>query len=66
MSYVLVKKKVLEKLYKGDGVALVTMTGYGKTLIYTGFHAFFPASDRAVTLIISPLLTIKQDSAKEP
>jgi superfamily II DNA helicase RecQ len=59
------QKEALEKLYRGDDVVLVAMTGYGKTLIYTGFHAFFPASARAITLIISPLLAIEQDQAEE-
>jgi len=58
------QKEALEKLYRGDDV-LVAMTGYGKTLIYTGFHAFFPVSARAITLIISPLLAIEQDQAEE-
>ena len=35
------QKEALEKLYRGDDVVLVAMTGYGKTLIYTGFHTFF-------------------------
>jgi superfamily II DNA helicase RecQ len=59
------QKEPMEKLYNGDDVVLVTMTGYGKTLIYTGFHAFFPVSARAVTLIISPLLAIEHDQAEK-
>jgi hypothetical protein len=34
------------------------MTDYWKTLVCTGFYAFFPAIDRAITMVISPLLTI--------
>jgi len=59
------RKEALEKLYRGDDVVLVAMTRDGKTLIYTGFHAFFPISARAITLVISPLLAIEQDQAEE-
>src|SRR5712664_3622005 len=31
------QKEALETLYNSDDVVLVAMTGYGKTLIYTGF-----------------------------
>jgi hypothetical protein len=54
------QKEALEKLYRGDDVVLVAMT-VRKDI----FHAFFPASARAVTLIISPLLAIEHDQAEE-
>jgi predicted ATPase with chaperone activity len=45
------------------GILLVAKTGFGKTLIFTGFHLLLPPSKRAITLIISPLMAIEQDQA---
>ena len=51
------------EIARGIDTLLVAKTGFGKTLIFTGFHLLLPASKRAITLIISPLMAIEQDQA---
>src|SRR4029077_7215458 len=55
------QKWALSGLYRGTDILLVAKTGFGKTLIFTGFHLLLPPSKRAITLIISPLMAIEQD-----
>jgi superfamily II DNA helicase RecQ len=57
------QKWALSGLYHGMDILLVAKTGFGKTLIFTGFHLLLPTSKRAITLIISPLMAIEQDQA---
>jgi superfamily II DNA helicase RecQ len=57
------QKWALSRLHGGIDTLLVAKTGFGKTLIFTGFHLLLPASKRAITLIISPLMAIEQDQA---
>jgi superfamily II DNA helicase RecQ len=57
--------QALQSLAEGKDVVLVAKTGYGKTLIFTGYNFLIPASIRPITLIISPLVAIEQDQAEE-
>lgn len=57
--------QALRSLAEGKDVVLVAKTGYGKTLIFTGFNFLIPRTIRAITLIISPLIAIEQDQAEE-
>jgi len=57
------QKLALSRLHGGIDILLVAKTGFGKTLIFIGFHLLLPASKRAITLIISPLIAIEQDQA---
>jgi len=57
------QKLALSRLHGGIDILLVAKTGFGKTLIFIGFHLLLPASKRAITLIISPLMAIEQDQA---
>ena len=56
------QKLALSRLHGGIDILLVAKTGFGKTLIFIGFH-LLPASKRAITPIISPLIAIEQDQA---
>ena len=55
------QKLALSRLHGGIDILLVAKTGFGKTLIFIGFHLLLSASKRAITLIISPLIAIEQD-----
>jgi len=57
------QKWALSGLHRGSDILLVAKTGFGKTLIFTGFHLLLPPSKRSITLIISPLMAIEQDQA---
>jgi superfamily II DNA helicase RecQ len=57
------QKWALSGLHRGIDILLIAKTGFGKSLIFTGFHFLLPASRRAITLIISPLMAIEQDQA---
>ena len=57
------QKLALSRLHGGIDILLVAKTGFGKTLIFIGFHLLLPASKRAIMLIISPLMAIEQDQA---
>jgi superfamily II DNA helicase RecQ len=57
------QKWALSRLHGGIDTLLVAKTGFGNTLIFTGFHLLLLASKRAITLIISPLMAIEQDQA---
>src|SRR6266850_7905845 len=57
------QKWALSRLHRLIDILLVAKTGFGKTLIFTGFHLLLPPSKRAITLIISPLMAIEQDQA---
>lgn len=59
------QKWALSGLHRGIDILLVAKTGFGKTLIFTGFHLLLPSSKRAITLIISPLMAIEQDQASD-
>jgi len=61
------QKWALSGLHRGIDILLVAKTGFGKTLIFTGFHLLLPSSSskRAITLIISPLMAIEQDQASD-
>jgi superfamily II DNA helicase RecQ len=59
------QKWALSGLHRGIDILLVAKTGFGKTLIFTGFHLLLPPSKRAITLIISPLMAIEQDQASD-
>lgn len=61
--------QALQSLAEGKDVVLVAKlvakTGYGKTLIFTGYNFLMPPAIRPITLIISPLVAIEQDQAEE-
>ena len=57
--------EALQSLAEGKDVVLVAKTGYGKTLIFTGYNFLIPPTIEAITLIISPLVAIEQDQAEE-
>jgi superfamily II DNA helicase RecQ len=57
--------QALQSLAEGKDVVLVAKTGYGKTLIFTGYNLLTPPTIRPITLIISPLVAIEQDQAEE-
>jgi superfamily II DNA helicase RecQ len=57
--------EALQSLAEGKDVVLVAKTGYGKTLIFTGYNFLIPPTIGAITLIISPLVAIEQDQAEE-
>ena len=57
--------QALQSLAEGKDVVLVAETGYGKTLIFTGYNFLMPPAIRPITLIISPLVAIEQDQAEE-
>ncbi|KAH7394657.1 hypothetical protein BKA66DRAFT_546829 [Pyrenochaeta sp. MPI-SDFR-AT-0127] len=48
------QREALVDLYNGNDVVLVATTGFGKTLVITGFHNLIPPSQQPITLIISP------------
>ena len=51
----------LQSLAEGKDVVLVAKTGYGKTLIFTGYNFLMPPTIGAITFIISLLVAIEQD-----
>ena len=57
--------QALQSLAERKDVVLVAKTGYGKTLIFTGYNFLIPLTIGAITLIISPLVAIEQDQAEE-
>jgi superfamily II DNA helicase RecQ len=57
--------QTLQSLAEGKDVVLAAKTGYGKTQIFTGYNFLTPLAIRLITLIISPLVAIEQDQAKE-
>jgi len=57
--------QALQSLAEGKDVVLVAKTGYGKTLIFTGYNFLMPPAIRPITLITSPLVAIEQDQAEE-
>ena len=61
--------QALQSLAEGKYVVLVAKlvvkTGYGKTLIFTGYNFLMPPAIRPITLITSPLVAIEQDQAEE-
>jgi superfamily II DNA helicase RecQ len=57
--------EALQSLAEGKDVVLVAKTGYGKTMIFTGYNFLMPPTIGAITLIISPLVAIEQDQAEE-
>ena len=58
--------QVLQLFAEGkDVLVLVAKTGYGKTLIFTGYNFLMPPAIRPITLITSPLVAIEQDQAEE-
>lgn len=54
------QREALVDLYNGNDVVLVATTGFGKTLVITGFHNLISPSRQPITLIISPLRAIDQ------
>ena len=54
----------LRELHEGNDFLLVARTGYGKTLIMTGFDRLFE-KEGGITLIISPLKSIEDGQARE-
>jgi ATP-dependent helicase YprA (DUF1998 family) len=44
--------EALQSLAEGKDVVLVAKTGYGKTLIFTGYNFLIPPTIGAITLII--------------
>ena len=59
------QKQALTDLYHGEDVILVAKTGYGKTLVMTGFNKLLNPSLRPLTLILSPLKAIEHGQARE-
>jgi DEAD/DEAH box helicase len=57
--------QALQSLAEGKDVVLVAKTGYGKTLIFTGYNLLTPPTIRPITLFISSLVAIEQDQAEE-
>lgn len=57
------QREALVDLYIGNDVVLVATTGFGKTLVMTGFHNLIPPSRQPITLIISPLKAIQNDQS---
>lgn len=55
--------RALQGLYEGRDILLVARTGYGKTLIMTGFDRLFEAG--GIILILSPLKAIEDCQARE-
>ena len=53
------QQEALQELHNGKDVVLVAATGFGKTLVITGFHNVIPLDRQPITLIISPLKAIE-------
>ncbi|KAH7349217.1 hypothetical protein BKA66DRAFT_575918 [Pyrenochaeta sp. MPI-SDFR-AT-0127] len=57
------QREALVDLYNRNDVVLVATTGFGKTLVITGFHNLISPSRQPITLIISPLKAIQNNQS---
>jgi len=48
------QRKALEELYMGSDLCLIAATGFGKTIVFTGYYTLFKPEAGALTIIVSP------------
>ena len=59
------QRKALEELHMGSDLCLIAATGFGKTIVFTGYYTLFKPEAGALTIIVSPLKAIENGQAAD-
>jgi superfamily II DNA helicase RecQ len=59
------QQRALKELYMSSDLCLVAATGFGKTIVFTGYHTLLKPDAGAITIIISPLKAIENGQAAD-